>query len=207
MTNLLAQAIDCDDPDRAAKMIQDAFGIENDDVVKYCFPTEWPAYRERRARYMGEWLKPKRVTWPRDRNPPLPAAVVRREPDPKLDRQCFIVRDHNGQALAYVYFRGGAGTALGGAPPHPRRGETHCRQHRQAAGVAARIAAVKRGVTSLQPQTRCPRHVGCVPTADVSLHCGEPPLWACGLACCQEPALGRSGGWHKPYVVKHEPTS
>ncbi len=26
------------------------------------------------------------------------------EPDPKLDRQCFIVRDHNGQALAYVYF-------------------------------------------------------------------------------------------------------
>ena len=26
------------------------------------------------------------------------------EPDPKLDRQCFIVPDHNGQALAYVYF-------------------------------------------------------------------------------------------------------
>jgi hypothetical protein len=25
------------------------------------------------------------------------------EPD-KLDRQCFIVRDHNGQALAYVHF-------------------------------------------------------------------------------------------------------
>jgi len=40
MTNLLAQAIDCDDPDCAAKMIQDALGIENDDVVKYCFPTE-----------------------------------------------------------------------------------------------------------------------------------------------------------------------
>ena len=26
------------------------------------------------------------------------------EPDPKLDRQCFIVRDANQQALAYVYF-------------------------------------------------------------------------------------------------------
>jgi hypothetical protein len=25
-------------------------------------------------------------------------------PDPKLDRRCFIVRDANGQALAYVYF-------------------------------------------------------------------------------------------------------
>ena len=26
------------------------------------------------------------------------------EPDPTLGRQCFIVRDHNGQGLAYVYF-------------------------------------------------------------------------------------------------------
>ena len=26
------------------------------------------------------------------------------EADPKLDRRCFIVRDANGQALAYVYF-------------------------------------------------------------------------------------------------------
>jgi hypothetical protein len=25
------------------------------------------------------------------------------EPDPKLDRSCFIVRNANGQALAYVY--------------------------------------------------------------------------------------------------------
>ncbi len=30
---------------------------ESDDVVKYCFPTTWPADRERRARYIGEWLK------------------------------------------------------------------------------------------------------------------------------------------------------
>ena len=26
------------------------------------------------------------------------------EPDPKLGQSCFIVRDANGQALAYVYF-------------------------------------------------------------------------------------------------------
>ena len=26
------------------------------------------------------------------------------EPDPKLDQRCFIVRDANGQSLAYVYF-------------------------------------------------------------------------------------------------------
>jgi hypothetical protein len=29
MANLLAQAIDCDDPDRAAKIIRDALGIES----------------------------------------------------------------------------------------------------------------------------------------------------------------------------------
>ena len=56
-TNLLAQAINSDDGDRAAKLIRDALGIESDDVVKYCFPKEWPADREQRARYIGEWLK------------------------------------------------------------------------------------------------------------------------------------------------------
>jgi len=57
MTNLLQQAIDCDDGDRAARIIQDALGIESDDVVNYCFPKEWPADREQRASYIGEWLK------------------------------------------------------------------------------------------------------------------------------------------------------
>ena len=57
MTNLLEQAIDCDDGECAARIIRDALGIESDDVVKYSFPTEWPADRERRARYIGEWLK------------------------------------------------------------------------------------------------------------------------------------------------------
>jgi hypothetical protein len=38
MTNLLAQAINCDDADCAAKIIRDALGIESDDVVKLLLP-------------------------------------------------------------------------------------------------------------------------------------------------------------------------
>ena len=53
----------------------------------------------------------------RDRRAALVLALMSRrfpppwsaeEPDPKLDRQCFIVRDANGQALAYVYFERGS---------------------------------------------------------------------------------------------------
>ncbi len=50
MSNLLERAIDCDDGDRAAKIIQDAFGIESDDVANYVFPRTWPADREQRDR-------------------------------------------------------------------------------------------------------------------------------------------------------------
>ena len=57
MSNLLAEAIACDDADRAAKIIQDALGIESDDVANYCFPKQWPADRERRAAVIGDWLK------------------------------------------------------------------------------------------------------------------------------------------------------
>jgi hypothetical protein len=66
MTNLFRQAIDCDDGDRAAKIIQDALGIESDDVVNYCFPKEWPADRVRRARYIGSWLttEARYLAWP-----------------------------------------------------------------------------------------------------------------------------------------------
>jgi uncharacterized protein HemY len=57
MTNLLQQAIDCNDGDRAVKIIQDALSIDSDDVANYCFPQTWPAERERRARIIGEWLR------------------------------------------------------------------------------------------------------------------------------------------------------
>jgi uncharacterized protein HemY len=61
MTNLLEQAINCDDGEQAAKIIQDALGMESDDVVNYCFPKTWPEDREQRARFIGDWL---RATWP-----------------------------------------------------------------------------------------------------------------------------------------------
>ena len=57
MTNLLEQAINCNDGDRAAKIIQYAFGIESDDVANYCFPRTWPKDREQRTRIIGEWLQ------------------------------------------------------------------------------------------------------------------------------------------------------
>jgi uncharacterized protein HemY len=57
MANLLEQAINADDGDRAAKIIQDALGIESDDVANYVFPKTWPRDREQRARIIGDWLK------------------------------------------------------------------------------------------------------------------------------------------------------
>ena len=57
MPNLLEQAICTDDGDRAAKIIQQALGIESDDVARYCFPKDWPADRAQRASIIGEWLK------------------------------------------------------------------------------------------------------------------------------------------------------
>jgi hypothetical protein len=57
MGNLLEKAISSDDGDRAAKLIQDALGIESDDVANYVFPKTWPTDREQRARIIGEWLQ------------------------------------------------------------------------------------------------------------------------------------------------------
>ena len=52
------------------------------------------------------------------------------EPDPKLDRQCFIVRDANGQALAYVYFEEEPG----------RRSAAHLLTRDETRRIAANIA-------------------------------------------------------------------
>jgi hypothetical protein len=57
MTNLLEQAIDTDDGDCAAKLIQNALSIESDDVANYCFPKTWPEDREQRASIIGDWLR------------------------------------------------------------------------------------------------------------------------------------------------------
>jgi uncharacterized protein HemY len=53
----LEQAINCNDGDQAAKILQDALGIESDDVASFVFPKTWPADREQRARIIGEWLQ------------------------------------------------------------------------------------------------------------------------------------------------------
>ena len=57
MTNLLERAINTDDSNRAAEIIQNALGIESDEVANYCFPKTWPRDREQRARIIGDWLK------------------------------------------------------------------------------------------------------------------------------------------------------
>jgi hypothetical protein len=57
MTNLLERAIDTDCGNSAAKLIQNALGIETNDVANYCFPKTWPQDREQRARIIGDWLR------------------------------------------------------------------------------------------------------------------------------------------------------
>jgi hypothetical protein len=57
MTNLLKRAISTDDGGLAAKIIQDALGIESDEVANYCFSKNWPEEREQRARIVGDWLR------------------------------------------------------------------------------------------------------------------------------------------------------
>jgi hypothetical protein len=68
-------------------------------------------------------------------SPTRPAtAAPSRSGASKTQRRCFIVRDHNGQALSDVYYgneRGGGRIALA------RRGVAHGDQHRQAAGASA----------------------------------------------------------------------
>ena len=57
MTNLLEEAINSNDGDHAAKVIQEALGIESDEVANYVFPKTWPNDREQRARIIGEWFQ------------------------------------------------------------------------------------------------------------------------------------------------------
>ncbi len=55
MTNLLEQAINSDDCDRAARIIMDGLGIETDELANFCLK-HWPSERKQRARILGHWL-------------------------------------------------------------------------------------------------------------------------------------------------------
>jgi len=55
MTNLLKQAINCDESDHAAEIITDALGIESDELANLCL-RHWPSERKNRARAIGHWL-------------------------------------------------------------------------------------------------------------------------------------------------------
>ena len=55
----LSRQSNCNDGDRAAKIIRDALCIESDDVASYCFPKQWPSNREQRADIIGEWVSTK----------------------------------------------------------------------------------------------------------------------------------------------------
>jgi hypothetical protein len=57
MSNLLEEAISSDNGDHAAKIIQQALGIESDEVANNCFPKSWPNDRAQRASIIGEWLQ------------------------------------------------------------------------------------------------------------------------------------------------------
>ena len=56
-TNVIEQAINSDNGARAAKIIQEALGIESDHMANYCFPKDWPTDSEKRAVIIAEWLK------------------------------------------------------------------------------------------------------------------------------------------------------
>ena len=71
---------------------------------------------------------PSAMTEPRRFPPPWSVE----DPDPKVERQCFIVRDHNGQALAYVHFEEEPG----------RRAVAHLLTCDEARRIAANIATL-----------------------------------------------------------------
>jgi hypothetical protein len=58
------------------------------------------------------------------------------EPGPKLQQPCFIVRDANGQALAYVYFEGELGRRSAAKLLTRDEARRIAAEHRQAAGAA-----------------------------------------------------------------------
>jgi hypothetical protein len=64
MNNVLERAIDCSDGDQAAKIIQDALGIESDEVANYVFPQTWPTIASSAPASSANGCRPRRASWP-----------------------------------------------------------------------------------------------------------------------------------------------
>ena len=101
MANLLEQAIDCDDADRAARIIQNALGIEFSDVADYVFPKKWPPIVSNAPALSANGSGPKPVSWfhrPSFLNDQCASPLPRTLGIEEHKRSCFIVRDNNGRA-------------------------------------------------------------------------------------------------------------
>ena len=64
MSNLLERAISSDDGDRAAKIIQEALGIELDDVANTSFPGLGRSIASSALALSASGCRPKRASWP-----------------------------------------------------------------------------------------------------------------------------------------------
>ena len=64
MSNLLEKAINCDDGERAAKILQQALGIDSDNVVNYCFPQSWPNNRDTASPHHWRMVADRCAFWP-----------------------------------------------------------------------------------------------------------------------------------------------
>ena len=96
-----------------------------------------PQESAKRVRPWGFFWKLRRQRADSRRFPP-PWSVD--DPDPKLERQCFIVRDADGRALAYVYFEDEPGWRSAAKMLRRDEASAHRRQHRQAAGAIAQFS-------------------------------------------------------------------
>jgi hypothetical protein len=73
--------------------------------------------------------------------PPWPV----KRPDPKLERQCYIIRDANGHAHTYVYFEDEPSRRSAAKMLTRKEGAEHCSEHREAAGAVVPGAIRRRG--------------------------------------------------------------
>jgi hypothetical protein len=96
MANLLEQAINCNDGDRAAKIIMDALGIKTEELANYCLKN-WPTDRKQRARIISNWLQEEAYSWLNSARSPLQplldfgARTQRRKRDAMSERRLAAV--------------------------------------------------------------------------------------------------------------------